>query len=199
MSSEHLRWELVSEKKLVDNEWIDFRESVWRFPDGVELGPFYTYHRKDFVVIAALDEEGRFICVRQFRQGIRRVTTEFPAGGMEAGEDPREAAERELREETGYVSGDWTLLSSIPSNATIADNYVTVFLARNCRREAPRDLDSTEFVDVTLLEQKDMRRLIRENGFEQAVHVMAYYQAMEELCSGAGTPVANRNAGAQEF
>ena len=88
MSSEHLRWELVSEKKLVDNEWIDFRESVWRFPDGVELGPFYTYHRKDFVVIAALDEEGRFICVRQFRQGIRRVTREFPAGGWKRGKIP---------------------------------------------------------------------------------------------------------------
>ena len=163
MKNEHLRWELVSEKKLVDNEWIDFRESVWRFPDGVELGPFYTYHRKDFVVIVALDEEGRFVCVRQFRQGIRQVTTEFPAGGMEEEETPLEAAVRELREETGYVSGDWTFLSRIPSNATIADNYVTVLLARNCRKEADRCLDSTEFVDVTLMEQKDMRRLIRGN------------------------------------
>ena len=199
MKNEHLRWELVSEKKLVDNEWIDFRESVWRFPDGVELGPFYTYHRKDFVVIVALDEEGRFVCVRQFRQGIRQVTTEFPAGGMEEGETPAEAAARELREETGYVSGDWTFLSRIPSNATIADNYVTVFLARNCRKEADRCLDSTEFVDVTLMEQKDMRRLIRGNGFAQAVHVMAYYQAMEELRPGAGTPIADLNPGTQNL
>lgn len=181
MKTEHLGWELVSEQKLVDNEWIDFRQSDWRFPDGMELGPFYTYHRKDFAVIAALDEEGRFVCVRQFRQGIRQITTEFPAGGIEKGEDPLDAAKRELREETGYVSDDWTYLASIPANATMADNYAHLYLARGCRREAERHLDVTEFVDVEVLGAEEVHALIRRGAFAQAVHAATYYMAKEAL------------------
>ncbi|MBR1899871.1 MAG: NUDIX hydrolase [Lachnospiraceae bacterium] len=179
MKRDHLTWELVREKKLVDNEWIDFRESEWRFPDGMELGPFYTYHRKDYAVIVAVDEEGRFLCVRQFRQGIRRVTTEFPAGGIEAGEDPLDAAGRELREETGYVSDDWTFLAKIPSNATMADNYAYLYLARGCRKEAQTHLDVTEFVETQLKKRQELEEMISSGSFEQAVHVAAYYMAME--------------------
>ena len=47
------------------------------------MQPFYSYSRKDYVVIVASDTDGRFLCVRQFRQGIRQVTNEFPAGGIE--------------------------------------------------------------------------------------------------------------------
>lgn len=181
MREEALRWELVREKKLVDNEWIDFRESEWRFPNGMELGPFYTYHRKDFAVIAALNENGDYVCVRQFRQGIRRVTCEFPAGGIEEGEDPLDAAMRELREETGYVSARWSYLAEVPSNPTMADNHAYLFLAQDCRREAPRHLDVTEFVDVEMKTGQELEEMMRGGSFEQAVHIAAYYMAQPKL------------------
>ena len=64
-------------------------------------------------MIVASDENGHYLCVRQFRQGIKEVTTEFPAGGIErtdgkeygsrdAAEAALDCAKRELREETGY-------------------------------------------------------------------------------------------------
>ena len=80
---ENLVWEEIRTEHIVQDEWIDFRRSAYRFPDGRVLEPFYSFSRKDYVVIVASDTEGRYLCVRQFRQGIRKVTTEFPAGGIE--------------------------------------------------------------------------------------------------------------------
>ena len=184
-----LCWEEVETEHLVRDKWIDFRRVKYRLPDGSEFSPFYNYSRRDYVVIAARDREGRFICVRQFRHGIRACTTEFPAGGIEregghdyasasesevSAEDALEAARRELLEETGYVSDEWRQLIVIPSNATIADNYAYVFAAGNCRKVSDLSLDETEFLGDVLLTEEEIDDLIRRGGFQQAIHVMAF-------------------------
>lgn len=194
--STSLEWTEVSCEHVITDEWIDFRRSAYRFPDGSVFEPFYSYSRKDYTVIVPVDEKGRLICVRQYRQGIERVTVEFPAGGIErrdgkeyrAGavkaedaEDALEAAKRELLEETGYVSGDWEMLIRIPSNATMADNYANVFLARGCRRRGGQDLDDTEFLEAGLYEEAQIEAMIKDGSFAQAVHVMAWLMAKERL------------------
>ena len=184
-----LCWEEVETEHLVQDKWIDFRRVKYRLPDGSEFAPFYNYSRRDYVVIAARDIEGRFICVRQFRHGIRTCTTEFPAGGIEragghdyavaaesevSAEDALEAARRELLEETGYVSDKWRHLITIPSNATIADNYAYVFAAKDCRKVSDLSLDDTEFLGDVLLTEEEIDELIQRGGFQQAIHVMAF-------------------------
>ena len=189
--TENLTWEEISTEHIVQDEWIDFRRSAYRFPDGNVFEPFYSYSRRDYVVIVASDEEGNYLCVRQFRQGIKEVTTEFPAGGIErtdgreygAGrgmseaEDALEAAKRELREETGYVSDDWRYLLTVPSNATIADNYAHVFAAVHCRKSGEQDLDETEFLNVRKYSAAEIEKMIYEGRFQQAVHIMAWLLA----------------------
>ncbi len=188
---EPLEWEEVSREHLVQDEWIDFRKSAYRFPDGNVFEPFYSYSRRDYVVVVASDTDGRYLCVRQYRQGIRQVTTEFPAGGIErsdgreyggvtahSAEDALEAAKRELYEETGHVSDEWRHLLTVPSNATIADNYAHLFAAKNCRRVSGQHLDVTEFLRVTTLTAEDIERLIAEGGFQQAIHIAAWLLAI---------------------
>lgn len=188
---EKLAWEELETEHIVQDEWIDFRKSSFRYPDGRVYGPFYSYSRRDYAVIVASDEEGQFLCVRQYRQGIRLVTNEFPAGGIErlAGpenrsreyvEDALEAAKRELAEETGYVSVDWAHLLTVPSNATLADNYAYVFRARNCRKEKAQKLDETEMLRVQKHSAEEIDKMIHKGEFQQAVHVMAWLLAKEK-------------------
>ncbi len=175
-----LTWEEISRVPLIQDDWINFRRSAYRFPDGRVFEPYYTLSRRDYVVIVASDEEGRFLCVRQFRQGIRKVTTEFPAGGIdhpgESGstEGALAAAKRELREETGYESDEWEHLLTIPSNATISDNYAHLFRAVHCRRNSPQHLDEMELLRVHTYTAAQIEELIAAGGFQQAVHVMAW-------------------------
>ena len=165
---------------LVQDQWIDFRRSAYRFPDGRIFEPYYSYTRRDYAVIVASDEAGSFLCVHQFRQGIRQVTTEFPAGGIERKdgeactlEQALTAAQRELREETGYVSDRWTHLLTVPSQATLSDNYAWIFRAENCRPAAEQKLDEMELLDVLKYTPAEIEEMIASGRFQQAVHVAA--------------------------
>ena len=185
--NEKLEWEEVSCEHIVNDEWIDFRKSRYRFPDGREFEPYYSYSRRDYVVIVATDEAGNYICVRQYRHGIKRVTTEFCAGGIErcdgkeygsrmdkdSAEDALAAAKRELMEETGYESDDWKFLLSVPSNATMADNYANIFVAKSCRKVSGQSLDETEFLNVHLHTRKEIDEMIASGEFPQASHILA--------------------------
>lgn len=184
---EVLEWKEISTEHIIQDEWIDFRKSAYRFPDGSVFEPFYSYSRRGYVVIVASDVDGNFLCVRQFRQGIKKVTTEFPAGGIErkdgkeygegkdlSAENALLAAKRELLEETGYESDEWKHLLTVPSNATMADNYAHLYVARNCRRVSEQSLDETEFLNVMLFSVQEIEEMIDQGEFQQAIHIMAW-------------------------
>ena len=145
-----LNWKLNKTEHIVQDEWIDFRKESFILPDGKEFSPFYNYSRRNFVVIIARTKDDKYITVRQFRHGLKKVTTEFCAGGIEGSEHESAllAAKRELEEETGYVSNDWKHIYTIPSNPTIADNYAYLYYADNCEKVSNQHLDSTEFIEV---------------------------------------------------
>ena len=190
-----LSWEEVKTEHIVQDQWIDFRRCAYRFPDGKVYEPFYNFSRRSYVVIVAKDTDGRYICVRQYRHGIRAVTTEFPAGGIErqdgkeyggldSAEDALEAARRELQEETGYVSDEWKHLITVPSCATIADNYAFVFSAENCRKVSGQSLDEFEFLNVELHTAEEMEMLVHTGKFEQAIHIMAWLMEKDRKAKG---------------
>ena len=191
MEDKNLVWEEIETEHIIQDEWIDFRKSTYRYPDGKEFSPYYSYSRRDYTVIVASDEDDNYLCVRQFRQGIKEVTTEFPAGGIErrdgkeygdkdSAESALDCAKRELMEETGYVSDDWTHLITIPSNATIADNYAYVFMAKNCRKAGAQHLDETEYLNVQRFTGDEIENLIHTGKFQQSIHVMAWLLAKEK-------------------
>ena len=181
MALKDLMCEEISCEHLVRDRWIDFRRSAYRFPDGRVFEPYYSYTRRDYSVIVASDEAGNFLCVRQFRQGVRQVTTEFPAGGIErkdgepcTPEQALAAAKRELLEETGFVSDRWTHLLTVPSQATLSDNYAWIFRAENCRPAAGQKLDDMELLEVLKHTPEEIESLIFSGRFQQAVHVAAW-------------------------
>ena len=185
MNDNDLIWEEIHTEHILQNEWIDFRDSTFRYPDGRVFEHYYNYSRRSYVVIVPTDEDGNYICVRQFRHGIKEVTTEFPAGGIErsdgkeygdreSAESALDCAKRELMEETGYYSDEWTHLLTIPSNATIADNYAYIFTARNCRKTGEQHLDETECLHVVKHTAAEIGELVFSGKFQQSVHVMAW-------------------------
>ena len=75
------------------------------------------------------------------------------------------------------MSEDWSFLLTVPSNATIADNYAHIFMARNCRKFGDQNLDETEFLNVRKHSADEIEDMIDQGNFQQAVHIMAWLLA----------------------
>ena len=180
-------WLTETETKcLFSDQRIALLQTEYEAHDHKKLGPYYSLKLGSYAVIVATDVSGDYICVRQFRHGIRQITTEFPAGGIRTGEGENISAEvalqnakRELLEETGYVSDNWKHLFTVAANSTLADNYAYIFLAENCRKEAEQKLDETEYLEISIYTPGDLETLIRAGGFQHPVHILAWFLAKE--------------------
>ena len=112
------------------------RADVVRRPGAEDEEPFtrVVLEHPGAVVILAVDDEERVLCLRQYRHPARMRMFELPAGLLDvAGEEPRAAAERELVEEAGLEATDWTPLASAYSSPGISSEKIHYFLARGLR------------------------------------------------------------------
>ena len=108
------------------------------------------------VAVLPLTDDGRVICVRQYRYAVGQVTTEIPAGKLDSpDEDPTEAALRELREETGAVCKNLTYLGTYLASPAILDEKINLYLARGLDF-GETDPDDDEFIDVVYIPLDEM-------------------------------------------
>lgn len=99
------------------------------------------------VCVLALDEENRVLVVSQYRYPYQKVLREVPAGKLEAGEDPKEAAIRELREETGAAAGTFEPLGELYPSPGYCGEIIRMYLARDLTFGGA-DLDDDEFLNL---------------------------------------------------
>jgi ADP-ribose pyrophosphatase len=129
----------------------------------------------DWVNVIALTDDGRVVTIRQFRAGTRSITTEIPGGTVDRDETPLEAARRELEEETGYTSQDWSEIGRVEPNPAFQDNVTYTFLARNARRTSRQRFDETELIEVEETPLAEVPRMVRRGVISHALVVCAFF------------------------
>ena len=128
--------------------------------NGVELKAT-VLETPDWVNTVALTPEGDLLVVKQFRLGMQTITTEVPAGVVEQGEEPLEAAKRELIEETGYTTDDWEYMGWVEANPAYQNNRCHQFVARNVRQTAERNQDLGEDVSFEIMTLDEVKEEIK--------------------------------------
>ncbi len=147
---DHLHWSECSRELVARCGIFDLYRSRRADAEGRE-GVFHVLEAPDWVnVVPLVDDPQRGLCflmVRQHRHGVDLVTTEFPAGLVEPGEEARAAAVRELAEETGHRAGRLTLLGRVAPNPAFMTNWCSTFLAEDLEPAADARPDELERIE----------------------------------------------------
>lgn len=146
VAEKHLREEKVAGELLFKGNFLHARRDTVELPDGSTSTREYIIHPGAVVVVPLLDD-GRVVLERQYRYPVEHVMTEFPAGKLDAGEDPLACGQRELREETGYTAGEWAYAGLMHLAVAYSTEIIYVYFARGLSL-GERKLDDGEFVDV---------------------------------------------------
>lgn len=135
------------ESRLVyQGQFLRVYEDTVRCPDGHVAPREYLRHPGAVMMVPVLDD-GRLVLERQFRYPLGRSIVEFPAGKIDSGEHILACAQRELREETGYVAREWTYLGGFHNAVGYCDEKIEVYLARGLTQQSAAS-DDGEVLEV---------------------------------------------------
>lgn len=171
-----------STRPLLEHPRMRVYEALLRYPSGTTQRYVYRKPGGDVVSVVALTERGTYLLVRQYRFPVDDWTIELPAGAVEPGETPEEAAKRELLEETGHLAGAWQRLGTVLQSPAASDLLHHYFLARDCRRVAPVKADELEPVECVEWSEDQVRQaLVGDRPLSMQVHAGL---ALAWLCLG---------------
>ena len=175
-----LSWTPIREEQAGDYRIFRVARAIFRKPDGRDFD-FFVIRSPDWVNVVPVTPEGQVVLIRQWRAGTDRVVIEVPGGMVDPGEDPGQAAARELAEETGYRAGDLRSLGAIRPNPALQDNRLHVFLARDCVPNGPPHLEDREDIETFEATFEEVDSLVRSGALDHALVLCALSLARRAL------------------
>ena len=139
-------------------------------PDGREIPDYYRVVLPDYALVFAVTDDRRVLLLRQYKHGIGRVCLGFPGGAVHRDEDPVRAAERELREETGYSASSWRPLGSHVTNANQRCNVAHLFVASGCSAVVAPTAPDVEDPELLLVPLRDIWTVVRPEDLAGLAH-----------------------------
>jgi ADP-ribose pyrophosphatase len=162
----------ISSQSLYKGNTIEIRVDKVRLPDKTRGERFYVVHPGAAVIIGELKKD-TFLMIQQFRYPTGLTMLEFPAGKRDHKENTFVTAERELLEETGYISAKFKKLGTIHPCIGYSDEMIDVFFAKNLKYKK-QQLDTGEFLNVLTMTKSQIDSAIKSGKLTDAKTISAW-------------------------
>lgn len=165
-------WKKLSTRMVWENDWMQVHEDEVVNPGGGESLYGHVHFKNHAVAIVPLDENGNTWLVGQDRYTLGAWSWELPMGGAPMGEAPIDAAQRELKEETGLTAADWSEVMQLHTSNSITDECGFVFVARDLT-EGETAFEETENLEVRKLPLSEAVAMVHRGEITDAISAAA--------------------------
>lgn len=175
-------WKTHAKKVVFDQSpWLVVERHWVELPDGRIIPNWTWVITPDYVNVVVLTEAGQYLCFRQRKYGVPAPMLALVGGYIKPGEDPLAAAQRELREETGYISEDWVELGHflVDPNRGVSTGHL--YLTRQARQVCMPDSDDLEEQEVRLLSRGELENALEQGEFKILAWAAAVAFALRHL------------------
>ena len=168
------KWKILSSKKVFSaSPWVTVFKDKIQLPSGNIIPDFYTVDLPDYVIVYATNNNGDILFEKQYKHALKEITHCLPAGFIEPGETPMDAAKREFIEETGYLSKHWVKLGEYVIDGNKRCSTAHLFKAFNIEKITAPIPDGTEVSEIVFLTEKEaLNKLV--NGEFKVIATAAF-------------------------
>jgi ADP-ribose pyrophosphatase len=176
-----LKWTILDSTYISNHRYFTARRDRCETPSGKIIPEYFVVELPPSVCILPVTAEGDVVMVRQYRHPLGEVILEIPGGFLDPGEDPGEAAARELLEETGYAFDQFIPLGKTAANPGVLNNYTYLYLATGGRKVQEQQLDPNEEIDIVKVPFKEVVEMVKQGQLVQSMHTNCVWLAMAHL------------------
>ncbi len=181
MSDKSRFWKVLKSRELFKSNFFRFRSDECELPDGRVMPNYYVMEFTDWVNVIPVTEDNKIVLVEQYRHAAKAVCLEVPGGAADPGEDPKRAAIRELREETGFVPEDVRLVGVHHPNPAMQNNKMHTFVAYGCKLVESPEPDEFEDIRVVTKEIPEVIDMILKGEMTHSIIIASILLALPSL------------------
>jgi 8-oxo-dGTP pyrophosphatase MutT (NUDIX family) len=184
-------WRELESRQIADCRIFSVESSCAESPVDGSQHEYFRIRSVDWVQVVPVTAAGEIVMVRQYRHGSQAVSLEVPAGLIEPGEPPLQAAIRECREETGYRIANLRPLGVLRPNPALFSNRLHTFCALDAQRVGAIEHTATEITEVELVPIARLRELLMSGRVDHALPAAVLWRFLCEYRDGLGAAAEN--------
>ena len=175
-------WKTLSKNTVLEfNNFLKVESHQVQIGNGTIIQDWPWIITPDFVNIITLTSKGEFICFHQTKYAVEGTSLAPVGGYIGQGEDPLEAARRELLEETGYSAPDWTFLGKYAVDGNRGSGQAWLYLAQNAQKISEPNADDLEDQEILFLSREQINQALKKGEFKVLPWVTALSLALLRL------------------